>query len=150
MKYEIVMKHFCGLFARTPETSLIDKTGITVTNQGTGYTSVPVITIVGTASTIATATATLETVSAISSIVIDNPGSGYITDPTVTIDPPPGMGITATAKSSIARGNAVQLGARIYVLHAFQKKSKSGIKTPPKDVDLIKQRYKEAKGVGKT
>src|SRR5437899_13044899 len=40
---------------------------------------------------------------------------------------------------------AVQLGARIHVLHAFQKKSKSGIKTPQKDVDLIRQRYKQAK-----
>ena len=33
----------------------------------------------------------------------------------------------------------------IYVLHAFQKKSKSGIKTPKKDVDLIKLRIKQAK-----
>ena len=40
---------------------------------------------------------------------------------------------------------AVQLGERIYVLHAFQKKSKKGIATPKPDVDLIKQRYKEAK-----
>jgi phage-related protein len=40
---------------------------------------------------------------------------------------------------------AVQLGARIYVLHAFQKKSKKGITTPKQDVDLIKQRYAEAK-----
>lgn len=34
---------------------------------------------------------------------------------------------------------------RIYVLHVFQKKSKKGIETPKKDVDLIKRRYKEAK-----
>lgn len=40
---------------------------------------------------------------------------------------------------------AVQLGRRIYVLHAFQKKSKRGIATPKHEVDLIKQRYKEAK-----
>jgi len=40
---------------------------------------------------------------------------------------------------------AVQLGHKIYVLHAFQKKAKKGIKTPQKDVDLIKQRYREAK-----
>src|SRR5271156_852425 len=39
---------------------------------------------------------------------------------------------------------AVQLGKKIYVLHAFQKKSKKGIATPKSDVDLIKQRYKEA------
>jgi phage-related protein len=39
---------------------------------------------------------------------------------------------------------AVQLGARIYVLHAFQKKSKKGIGTPKRDVDLIRERYSEA------
>lgn len=32
----------------------------------------------------------------------------------------------------------------IYVLHAFQKKSKSGQKTPRKDVELIQQRLREA------
>jgi phage-related protein len=40
---------------------------------------------------------------------------------------------------------AVQLGEKIYVLHAFQKKSKKGIATPKKDVELIRQRYAEAK-----
>ena len=39
---------------------------------------------------------------------------------------------------------AVQIGWRIYVLHAFQKKSKKGIETPKRDVDLIKKRYTEA------
>jgi phage-related protein len=32
----------------------------------------------------------------------------------------------------------------IYVLHAFQKKSKKGIKTPKQDVDLIHQRFQQA------
>jgi phage-related protein len=40
---------------------------------------------------------------------------------------------------------AVHLGKKLYVLHAFQKKSKRGIETPKRDVELIKQRYKEAK-----
>ena len=39
---------------------------------------------------------------------------------------------------------AVRIGRRIYVLHAFQKKSKKGIETPKHDVDLIRQRYREA------
>ncbi|GBF81051.1 type II toxin-antitoxin system RelE/ParE family toxin [Aphanothece sacrum] len=39
---------------------------------------------------------------------------------------------------------AVKIGETIYVLHAFQKKSKKGIKTPQVDVELIKQRYKDA------
>jgi len=44
---------------------------------------------------------------------------------------------------------AVQLESRIYVLHAFQKKSKIGKKTPQQDVDLIKQRYKAAQELAK-
>ena len=40
---------------------------------------------------------------------------------------------------------AVQIGNRIYVLHAFQKKSKRGIETPRRDVELIRQRYAEAR-----
>ena len=39
---------------------------------------------------------------------------------------------------------AVQLGENVYVLHAFQKKAKKGIKTPKSEVDLIKRRYKQA------
>jgi phage-related protein len=39
---------------------------------------------------------------------------------------------------------AVQIGEQVYVLHAFQKKAKSGIKTSPQDVDLIKRRYRQA------
>jgi phage-related protein len=39
---------------------------------------------------------------------------------------------------------ALQIGSRIYVLHAFQKKSKKGIATPRRDMELIKKRYREA------
>jgi phage-related protein len=44
---------------------------------------------------------------------------------------------------------AVQLGNKIYILHSFQKKAKKGIATPKMDVDLIKQRYSEAKELAK-
>ncbi|MEX0999741.1 MAG: type II toxin-antitoxin system RelE/ParE family toxin [Thermodesulfobacteriota bacterium] len=44
---------------------------------------------------------------------------------------------------------ALQIGEKIYVLHAFMKKSKSGIATPKKDIDLIKQRYRDAQEVAK-
>jgi phage-related protein len=44
---------------------------------------------------------------------------------------------------------AVQLGKKIYVLHSFQKKAKRGIETPKMDVDLIRQRYSEAKELAK-
>jgi phage-related protein len=40
---------------------------------------------------------------------------------------------------------AVQIGVDLWVLHAFQKKSKSGIKTPQFEVDLIKERIKRLK-----
>ena len=49
------------------------------------------------------------------------------------------------------RGNAfrviyaVQLGDEIWVVHAFQKKSTQGIKTPPHEIDLIKDRLKQLK-----
>ncbi len=33
----------------------------------------------------------------------------------------------------------------VYVLHAFQKKSKKGIETPKHEIDLIEQRLKKAK-----
>jgi phage-related protein len=38
----------------------------------------------------------------------------------------------------------VRFREAIYVLHAFQKKSKRGIATPKKDIDLIRQRLAEA------
>lgn len=49
------------------------------------------------------------------------------------------------------RGNAfrvvyaVQLGDDLWVVHAFQKKSTKGIKTPKHEVDLIKDRLKRLK-----
>ena len=36
----------------------------------------------------------------------------------------------------------VRIAHRVYVLHAFQKKSKSGIKTPRADVKLVERRLK--------
>ena len=38
----------------------------------------------------------------------------------------------------------VRYAMRVFVLHVFQKKSKSGIATPKSDVDLIKTRLKVA------
>ena len=40
---------------------------------------------------------------------------------------------------------SVRFSDSVYVLHAFQKKSKSGIATPKKDIDLIHQRLAAAK-----
>jgi phage-related protein len=38
---------------------------------------------------------------------------------------------------------AVQIDENIWALHAFQKKSKTGIKTPKQDIDLIRERIKQ-------
>ena len=43
----------------------------------------------------------------------------------------------------------VKVGRNLYVLHAFQKKSKRGIATPKKDIDLIKRRLSRAKELAK-
>lgn len=41
----------------------------------------------------------------------------------------------------------VKLANVIYVLHTFQKKSKKGIRTPKRDLDLIERRLKEAEAI---
>jgi phage-related protein len=38
----------------------------------------------------------------------------------------------------------VRFAGAVYVLHAFQKKSPSGIKTPKREVDLVEQRFRSA------
>ena len=38
---------------------------------------------------------------------------------------------------------ALQIDDDIWVVHAFQKKSKSGIKTPKQEIDLIRDRLKQ-------
>jgi phage-related protein len=49
------------------------------------------------------------------------------------------------------RGNAfhmlyvVQIGDEVWVLHAFQKKSTQGIKTPQHEIELIENRLKKLK-----
>jgi phage-related protein len=40
---------------------------------------------------------------------------------------------------------AVQFADEIWVIHAFQKKSKQGIKTPKHEIDLVKDRLKRLK-----
>jgi phage-related protein len=41
----------------------------------------------------------------------------------------------------------VRLKERVYALHAFQKKSKRGISTPKKELDLIERRLREAEEI---
>ena len=59
-----------------------------------------------------------------------------------------GPGVLAVVESH--DGNAyravytVRFAKAVYVLHAFQKKSPSGIRTAKRDVDLVDQRLKQA------
>ena len=39
----------------------------------------------------------------------------------------------------------VKIGTKLYVLHAFQKKSKKGIETPKAEMDIVMARLKRAK-----
>lgn len=40
---------------------------------------------------------------------------------------------------------ATQIGEELWVIHAFQKKSTQGVKTPKREIDLIKDRLKQLK-----
>ena len=42
---------------------------------------------------------------------------------------------------------AVRIANEIWVIHAFQKKSTQGIKTPKHELDLIRERLKKLKGM---
>jgi phage-related protein len=41
-------------------------------------------------------------------------------------------------------GFALHFAQVVYVLHAFQKKSKRGVKTPQKEMELVRERLKRA------
>jgi phage-related protein len=67
------------------------------------------------------------------------------------VKPMRGMGPGVFEIALPFRGNAfrviyaVQLADEIWVVHAFQKKSTQGTKTPAREVDLIKDRLKRLK-----
>ena len=73
-------------------TAVLDATGgvktVTLTNNGSGYTQVPVVNFVGSATTPATAQVTLASFGSIKSVTVDQGGSGYAS-PTITFDNPP-------------------------------------------------------------
>lgn len=43
----------------------------------------------------------------------------------------------------------LKYAGKVYVLHAFQKKSKSGRQTPRRDIESIKQRLREAEQIAR-
>ena len=64
-----------------------------------------------------------------------------------------GAGVVEIAKDH--RGDTfravytVRFAGTVYVLHAFQKKSKTGRETPRRDMELIKQRLREAEQIAR-
>jgi phage-related protein len=40
---------------------------------------------------------------------------------------------------------ALQLADEVWVIHAFQKKSKQGIKTPKHEIELVRERLRRLK-----
>jgi len=84
---------------------------ITVTNDGTGYTSTPTVTISApslTYGTTATAVATVVS-NKVSAITVTNAGSGYTSAPTVTITGGGGSSATATASVSALAPSGLRL-----------------------------------------
>ena len=43
----------------------------------------------------------------------------------------------------------LRIAGAVYVLHAFQKKSKTGRETPRRDMEMIKQRLREAEQIAR-
>jgi len=84
---------------------------ITVTNDGSGYTSVPTVTIAAPSLAYGTtATAVASVVSnKVSAITVTNAGSGYTTAPTVTISGGGGSSATATASVSALAPTGLRL-----------------------------------------
>lgn len=57
--------------------------------------------------------------------------------------------IVANAEGDAYRAvYAIKIDDRLHVLHAFMKKSKTGIKTPRNEIETIRRRLKEAKENG--
>lgn len=84
-------------------------TAITMSAQGSGYTSAPTVALTGGGGTGATATAVLGTgadAGKVVSVTITNPGSGYTSAPTVAFSGGAGTGASATASFGTV-GNAV-------------------------------------------
>jgi phage-related protein len=60
------------------------------------------------------------------------------------------MEISANDESGTYRAvYTVSIGDSIFVLHAFQKKSKAGFATPKPEIELIRQRLKQLRSVVK-
>ena len=79
--------------------------GFTITNSGSGYLTVPNVTVAPPASgTTATGTAVTSITQKVTGFTPASSGSGYTGSPTVTITAPGGSGTTATASAAVGSG----------------------------------------------
>lgn len=85
----------------TTRTKYGEVVSVTITNQGSGYTTVPTVNFMSNSGVGATATAVRgtsgSTLNKITSVIITNPGSGYQTPPSVSFTGGGGTGAAATA-----------------------------------------------------
>ena len=77
-----------------------------INNGGSGYSSVPTVTI-GAPSAGAAGTSTIGAGGTITQLTLTNPGAAYAIAPTVTIAGPAGVGSTATATANIGAGGTL-------------------------------------------
>lgn len=82
---------------------LIEVRSISVTNGGSGYTSIPTVTITGGSGSGATAAAVISDAGVVTAITVTDGGDDYTTAPTITIsDPDLPEGVKATATATLS------------------------------------------------
>ena len=115
-------------YARIQDTSLFNGvlTGVSVTANGSGYTTAPTVTISGGGGTGASATATV-TGGAVTAIDLTNAGSNYTSTPTVTISGGGGAGATAAAVGVPMLRKAIQ---ELFELNYGRMNATLGVEMP--------------------
>jgi hypothetical protein len=73
----------------------------------------------------------------------------YPAPPDLTARWPDCCRTTAASGGSAQRADRERARGRLFVLHCFQKKSKSGIATPNEDIEIIRARLKVAEAIAK-
>ena len=99
----------------TIETSLRGVKSITLTNQGAGYPTPPIVTIAGPggAGTTATAEAVVNADNVLTSLRITDPGQGYTSVPNVVIAAPATSGVGTFYFNEVVHGESSGTDARV-------------------------------------
>lgn len=105
---------------------------VEVTNQGSGYTEQPLISIVGGGGSGATAQAVV-TNQRVTRILVDNPGTGYTSQPSISITGGNGSGATARAqvRGSISGVNILNKGSGYTSIPSIKLNSGEGALAQP-------------------